>query len=776
MNSTRANPPRRVWRTAFAAILPALVLALVVLPSGSASAAGCPNEPLRSELGATQLPECRAYELVSPTTKDGWPVFVTHATGSRVVMYSLGGQAKTQNGLEIFNDLTRASGGWEPAEIETPAGFINPVAGGPSAETPSLTEGLSISRHTTSPFLGERHLYIRTLPGTSVEPPKEVGPVIPQTTVEAYPPSQEPVGAVGTLSASDDLSRVLFGLTGPQSGISYMWPGDPTVEAEGGGGLDSLYEYRGRSNSAPALVGVNDAGEPIGQCGASLGFPQAGRFTSLVGDESYNAISADGTHTFFTSAAAVLGGGHDRCTEGPEPGTGPAVNELYDRQLSAGALSTVAISEPSTADCSLCNTTETQEASGAVFQGASEDGSKVMFLSGQSLLVGAAGEESLYEYDYDAAAGNRVRLIAPEVLGVARLSEDGSHTFFVSTAALTGTNHEGRAPTAGQPNLYASSLECAEGGTHCATPSYHTHFIATLSGEDKMLWAQKDERPASATPDGRFLLFTSAAPHLTPDDDSDAAQVFEYDATAETLTRVSHGQNGFNDDGNTNNLPAAIIAPAYARHSNPASQLSSLSEDGSTIAFQSPAALTPQALNGVRIGTGGGGEPVYAENVYEWHSGQIDLISDGQDRTVGQGPAPSTGLIGMDPSGQDIFFTSADELTPQDGDTQQDVYDARIDGGFPSPVAPACAGDGCQGPLPIAPRFPAPASTSLSDEALAPAPASQGPSSSTPPNTARGLAAALKACRRKHSTKRRRACERAAHHRYPLKKTTARHP
>src|SRR5262249_10717303 len=34
-------------------------------------AAGCPNEGLRAEQHAAYLPDCRAYELVSPTEKDG---------------------------------------------------------------------------------------------------------------------------------------------------------------------------------------------------------------------------------------------------------------------------------------------------------------------------------------------------------------------------------------------------------------------------------------------------------------------------------------------------------------------------------------------------------------------------------------------------------------------------------------------------------------------------------------------------------------------------------
>ena len=40
-------------------------------------------------------------------------------------------------------------------------------------------------------------------------------------------------------------------------------------------------------------------------------------------------------------------------------------------------------------------------------------------------------------------------------------------------------------------------------------------------------------------------------------------------------------------------------------------------------------------------------------------------------------------------------------LVPQDTDGVDDVYDARLGGGFPPPPAPAeaCAGDACQGPL-----------------------------------------------------------------------------
>ena len=69
-------------------------------------------------------------------------------------------------------------------------------------------------------------------------------------------------------------------------------------------------------------------------------------------------------------------------------------------------------------------------------------------------------------------------------------------------------------------------------------------------------------------------------------------------------------------------------------------------------------------------------------------------------------------LWGLSPSGADIFFETADRLVPQALDTQQALYDARIDGGFPAPVSllPTCTGDACQGQLSPAPTLLSPGS------------------------------------------------------------------
>src|ERR1035437_2410202 len=60
------------------AVLLALAGALLalLLSAAGASAAACPNEAIRTEQGSGYLPNCRAYEMVSPVEKNGQEVEV----------------------------------------------------------------------------------------------------------------------------------------------------------------------------------------------------------------------------------------------------------------------------------------------------------------------------------------------------------------------------------------------------------------------------------------------------------------------------------------------------------------------------------------------------------------------------------------------------------------------------------------------------------------------------------------------------------------------------
>ena len=60
--------------------------------------------------------------------------------------------------------------------------------------------------------------------------------------------------------------------------------------------------------------------------------------------------------------------------------------------------------------------------------------------------------------------------------------------------------------------------------------------------------------------------------------------------------------------------------------------------------------------------------PLYANNVYEYHAGNVYLISDGQDVSAAEYFSEVV-LLGTDPSGRDVFFTTSDALVGQDTDT-----------------------------------------------------------------------------------------------------------
>jgi hypothetical protein len=704
-----------------------LVLAISLLSCATAAAEGsCSNDVLRSELAPGQLPDCRAYELVTPPYKEGAAVFLRARTrdGSRLLGQSLGDFAEAENDefrggtLGASYTFTRTASGWKARALDPPVAQF--------AEDEFLDSSVDLERSLWNLHAAQRSntnidLYLRDAEGSFVP----IGPAsLPLTSNNT---SFEYRGG------SNDLSRVLFTLKGQQ-----YWPGDTTQE-----GRPSLYEYVGTGNSSPGLVGVSGGkGDTslISQCGTELG--------SAESNDTYNAISASGSTVFFTAIGECSSGSH-----------APPTNELFAR---VDQSQTVAISEPSPADCAACNVAKPEEGH---FEGASADGAKVFFTTKQPLL-GTDTSDNIYEYDFANPPGRKVvrvstGAVAAQVQGVVRISEDGSHAYFVAAGALTAEpNGQDRVAKEGDNNLYVYQRDAR-------FPNGHIAFIARLEESDARDWAKFDVRPAQTTPDGRFLVFASAA-HLTPDDTSreGLAQLFEYDSETGGLVRISVGQNGFSANGNIEK-PAdrpSIPPPGNVGRSLPTAAANSqtLSSDGSYVFFQSNDSLTPQATDGDPNPTGIG-----HPNIYEYHDGNVYLISDGKDTSTINGE-PGVQLFGTNASGTDVFFSTSDALSWQDSDTAQDIYDARVGGGF-ARGAPAagCVEDGCQGTASATtPLFAAPGSSTFHGPGnlLAPAPTSVKHKTAAQ-TRAEKLAGALKVCRTK-PRRRRAACIRLAEHNY----------
>jgi hypothetical protein len=783
----------------------------------------CPNEALRQELQSGRLPDCRAYELVTPAHKGGVPAYFNAVStdGSRAIVHSTGEFGDAGNSQETEGaayELTRTAQGWSDADIDPPASQY-PYARYLGA-TPELDATLWFVRGS-SQSLSAQDLLVRDEAGGVLH---DLGPDSnPAGNKEppglGIPPGQH-VFDTKYVGSSTDFSHVLFWVASSTSASEEakapkLWPGDQT--APGIPELHSLYERDDHTGFEPTLVGVSNEGPLDGsphvnegavllsQCGTNLG--------SGGGENTYNAVSESGASVFFTAEHKA------ECSS-----TQPLVSELYAR---VGGVKTLAISEPPLGgpaavpgrECSgVCAADEEvpSDRSEGVFVGASRNGSKVFFLTAQPLVNGDEDATTdLYEAEIEGAGagahlGKLVQVShdpnvgqAAEVQGVTRISADGSRVYFVAKGVLAGNSNGLAAPFStaheGAENLYVYESDPADPG------HFKTVFLAMLCSEegksgsvsdsechssDAQMWSVEGSAPAQATPDGRFLVFSTATDLTAPEDTSSVNQVFRYDSETGDLARVSIGQDGFNANGNMDNSNLAVAPIQQAGTQAPGS--AAVSEDGAVV-FQSADGLTPAALNGQqesfeyeeeneeglevrRRGT------FYANNVYEWEAdgaevngrvtctapaGCVDLISDGLDTTAtgtGTNLTSSVRLYGQTPSGGDIFFTSADRLVPQDTDTQQNIYDARIDGGFPPPLAPVACEENCQGAPGSQPLFGTPSSATFAGPGnIAPPPAPAPVKTKTAAQIkSEKLARALKACKKDRTKVKRTKCEKQA--------------
>jgi NHL repeat-containing protein len=111
-------------------------------------------------------------------------------------------------------------------------------------------------------------------------------------------------------------------------------------------------------------------------------------------------------------------------------------------------------------------------------------------------------------------------------------------------------------------------------------------------------------------------------------------------------------------------------------------------------------------------------------------NGCISLISSGQDPQASE-------FVDADRDGSDVFIRTGESLLNQDPGLV-DIYDARIRGGVPAqaPLAAGCEGDACQNP-PSPPAFLSPASSSYSGPAN-PTPSLRHPCPRSKRNSRRG--------------------------------------
>jgi len=792
------------------------LLAAVVIPATPAVAAvgeGCPNELVRGESKVDpatgqyysfELPECRAYEMVSPLEKQSHEAFgpkfrasiPVSADGSAIAWVSVGDYADPgNNGIDgeigPYNPYLaqRAPSGWTTRSGFAPRSLVeNPGHAGEDDPpygvfSPDLSNEASCGsggslvacalREPSGSWLGTASY--ATLSGLPVSAPLII------------------------LGAARDLSDLVF-----QTGNGErLLPSDtsscntPVCASDGG-----LYEITDLGGEAPdlQLLDVDNSGNMIG--------PESptgiGAEPDVQGGTSYQAVSGDGSRIYFTATPTVSNGF-------PSSTNVPTIFARVD------GTSTVDVSNPSPSQCTRCTLEaeegkpESSEAKPASFQGASADGSKVFFTTSQQLVNADTDETSdLYEYDFDKPAGQRIVQVSGGGAGdltpgaganggaVVSMSEDGSHVYFVAVGELTTLpNGLGQTAIAGSPNLYGFDTETNQ-----------TKFVATLTAGDGILTGETTggsgagggvtDRLAQTTPGGRYLLFDSFAKLITTGHEADtsgAQQVYRYDFQSGDLVRISISHEGFGNNGNSAGLNALIgfkpISISKYVHSSGALPAindinRAITEDGSEVVFMTAEQLQADANSGSTpscdFSSSTDNEAVSSAGcqVYLWHECAGGRCADGESGVVnlisyGQGPAEG-GLAAISGSGSDIFFETKSELVAQDTDELGDIYDAHIDGGFPAPTPePSCSGEACQGASSGPPSFGSSGtSTFTAGGNLTPGSTSFPPPEETKPKPltrAQKLTKALKQCKTDKAKKKRLTCEKQARKQYaPIKK------
>ena len=452
------------------------------------AADSCPNAGFRPGPGA-QLPDCRAYEMVSPPDKGGGDIVAVEPPGGggnppQVSQAAGDGQSVTYSASTAFGDAQRGSfvdqylarrhplgdpqEGWtshalnpaQGATINDPGTFIleyaNPFMAFSADLCFALVRDFSLAPLSGDAMPGYENLYLRENCGAGADSYEAVtkgGPLAPP------PFSVDP-------NSTPNLGIYAYNMTSDHGHVVFVALAALTADAAAPVDANEwqIYDYAGGELH---LISKLPGGE------ANPGQNMLGTSDQTVPAPA-RVLSEDGSRVFWTAnPSGILGG------------------EVYARVDNE---ETVVISESVTSQRSR-------------FWTADVDGATAVFSVEAGPLAG-----DLYSFDVDSETASKIAGKMGKVLGG---SEDLSRLYFTSEEALGG------GAAAGEWNLYLR-----EGGA--------THFIGAVGAPS----------PAGrVSADGRFLAFASSAA-LSPYDNEGATEIYRYSADAAELGCISCNPSG----------------------------------------------------------------------------------------------------------------------------------------------------------------------------------------------------------------------------------------
>jgi hypothetical protein len=732
----RVSLPSRTHRFTFA-LLPILAGACCALalqlagPALASESEPCPNEPYRVASDSTQLPDCRAYELVSPAdaggTVGGYPldsaggVFLQAGLGDNFVAsdgsldQQLRGDLDVQgNGEDVFWNSratppgtgalqdagawdpfssARTSTGWSTRDLlpgtqqiqNNPGGTVKVFLGASSDGSSALV--LSQLALDPSAFANPQQAALGEWRGVSIYRVSTDGAFAPQLVTHGefpLPENKDLLSLTGSgpfqeLSASPDLKVVTFRSSIPLES-------NDSCPVGNGSGVSSGTVYSWNASSIDRLAHVIFRFEGRGCSGPNVaGAP---------------AVLPDGSPILMPNPAG-----------NPEmPASGPLVENSPDG-LEPNALTPLA------------------GPAGGTLLSVTPDSSMAYVLEREALVT------------QDTSGGGQIYAVGLQ----AGVPEGGLLPLPGNTESVT-----------------CISCSTDQGDvTYVGTSKDGAHVLFTTAGAEPGLWewdaasgAQRLTSATDLTPEdvvvsnnGQYVVALTSAALLPAKDTNTGPDLYELSA-GQPPTLITSGTS----------------ADSYELY-NAGVLAGGVSDDGQRVVYN---ARPP----------GEAGGQLLPNVIDEWDAGQTTQLSPS-----GSAYEYSVQAVAGDQL-QDVFFIANDVLVPWDLNAgQADIYDARAGGGFPfctpgNPGPPpgvercAAATSNSDPTVPPPPGYGAnliPPSVQL---AGLPADTSQlAPSTSKPKALTRAqlLAKALKTCKRKPK-KQRAACERQARSRYATTK------
>jgi hypothetical protein len=483
----KANARSRVLSTAAWAIA---VLAVSIAASPALAAEDCPNEQHRAEDSSTSLPDCRAYELVSPAPAEAsgydvhYPAQAVAEDGEAIAWLSEGAfDGTTSAALANQYVSRRGDSGWSTEAVNPPfTNLENFNAGAYYAGWSTNLERMILQ--VDVPGRPEA-LYLREADGafTLLDPGAKTDTLADGT--ELFD------------GATLDFSRFIFeGASGPEESDEGTIAPAPQIEV-----------------ASQCTTGKTGESGPGGNCATGkLALPWAD-FTPTNGSL--------GPVAFFTS--------DEELTNDANTGPGHDADDLYEYDSATGALTDVSADSTST------------DADGAKVQGlvgASADGSYVYFVADGALASGAtavtckatgASPCNLYAWhdgtvSFIAALSRKTDLSDwdPPNAEAAQVSADGADLVFTSSNELTGYDNAEHS----EIYLYeaeSGKLACVSCNPTAAAATTAAQLSANRVGEG-------DQRHVNITSDGQQVFFQSAEELLPEQGVSGAEKVYEWEA------------------------------------------------------------------------------------------------------------------------------------------------------------------------------------------------------------------------------------------------------